>query len=126
MDDMLILAPPHRLCKGSQEFVHIIAQRMVSIARLFFINNRTRFAFIHKDANIAFQFGQGQGAFQHGESLGTIALRLVGQCLHQQDVERACPGAFALRRLAQACKQGVDQRVGDFQPGQVRCSNSCK
>ena len=56
--------------------------------------------------------------FERGESLGAIALSLVGQRLHQQDVERAAPALLRLGGLQQACEQGVDQRVGDFQPGQ--------
>ena len=56
--------PSHWLCKGSQEFVRITAQRMVSIARLFFNQQSHWLTFIHEEADVSTRLGQRQGFAQ--------------------------------------------------------------
>ena len=78
---------------------------MVSIARLFFNQQSHRFAFIHKDANIAFRLGQGQGAFQRCEGVGEVILRLERQGLQQQDLDGAAHPAASFCRLQETPQQ---------------------
>ena len=101
---------PCRLRESRQDFVHIAEQR---IGVLFIIRGPEiqkqqahRFAFIHKDADIALGLSQRQGVFQRGKGLGAITLCRVGQRLYLQDVEPRYPGAFALRRHATGVRAG--------------------
>ena len=78
---------------------------MVSHTRLFFKQPSHRFAFVHKDANIAFRLSQGQGAFQRCAGVREVSLRLKREGLQQQDLDGAAQPAAGFCRLQEMPQQ---------------------
>ena len=64
-----------------------------------------RRALIHEDPDVALRFGQGQGTLQRREGRGRVALRLVGERLQRQDLDRAPHPAALFRRMQEALQQ---------------------
>ncbi len=64
-----------------------------------------RFAFIHKETEIAFRLGQGQGALKARQRQGQVPLRLVDQRLRHQDLKDAANPALRFSCFQQALQQ---------------------
>ena len=97
--------------KGRQEFVHILG-RLATFTPLLF-NPRSKIqnqqshwlAFIHKETDVALRLSQRQSTFQRHKSRRDVALRLVSECLQNQDFDYASYPPACFRRLQEALQQ---------------------
>ena len=91
-----------RDCSG-QEPAHIA--RSVPLLRRQLQQRRHGRPFVDEDADVALRLSQRHRARQRGERTRQIAARVTGECLHDEDVDRAPAAPTVLRRCEQALRE---------------------